>query len=101
MRAINNAGQILACYLPVASIELFNGRREGDPTWQKYDEARDKAEALKERVIAYLEQIAAEKGFTTRAAGVIDIGETQPALSLSKWPLRATWKSDPALAGRN
>lgn len=101
VRAINNAGQILACYLPVASIELFNGRREGDPTWQKYDEARDKAEALKERVIAYLEQIAAEKGFTTRAAGVIDIGETQPALSLSKWPLRATWKSDPALAGRN
>jgi hypothetical protein len=93
VRAINNAGQILACYLPVASIQLFNGRREGDPTWQKYDEAWDKAEALKERVIAYLEQIAAEKGFTTHAAGVIDIGETRP--------LRATWKSDPALAGQD
>ncbi len=72
---------------------LFNGRREGDPTWQAYDEAWDRAEALKERVIAYLEQVAAEKGFATRAAGVIDIGET--------WPLRATWQSDPALAGRN
>lgn len=90
VRAINDDGQILACYLPVAGIQLFNGRREGDPTWQAYDEAWDKAEALKERVIAYLEQIAAEKGFAIRAAGVIDIGETRP--------LRATWRSDPALA---
>ena len=89
VRAINDAGQILACYLPVASIQLFNGRREGDPTWQKYDEAWDKAEALKERVITYLEQVAAEKGFAIRAAGVIDIGETRP--------LRATWQSGPAL----
>lgn len=90
VRAIDNAGQILACYLPVASIQMFNGRREGDPTWQAYDEAWDKAEALKERVIAYLEQVAAEKGFAVRAAGVIDIGETRP--------LRATWRSDPILA---
>ena len=92
VRAINDAGQILACYLPVASIQLnnsqlSNGRREGDPTWQAYDEAWDKAEALKERVIAHLEQVAAEKGFTVRAAGVIDMGETRP--------LRATWRSDP------
>lgn len=90
VRAINDGGQILACYLPVASIQLFNGRREGDPTWQAYDEAWDKAEALKERVIAYLEQVAAEKGFAIRAAGVIDMGETRP--------LRATWRSDPILA---
>src|SRR5690606_28364408 len=94
VRAINDAGQILACYLPVASIQLHNlqlsnGRREGDPTWQAYDEAWDKAEALKERVIAYLEQVAAEKGFAVRAAGVIDLGETRP--------LRATWVSDPIL----
>jgi hypothetical protein len=87
VRTINNAGQILACYLPVASIQLFNGRREGDPTWQKYDEAWEKAKALQERAITYLEQIAAEKGFTVRAAGVIDIGQTRP--------LRATWGSDP------
>jgi hypothetical protein len=73
----------------VASIQLFNGRRDGDPTWQKYDEAWEKAEALQERVIAYLEQVAAEKGFTVRAAGVIDLGETRP--------LRATWRSDPIL----
>ena len=89
VRAINDTGQILACYLPVANIQLFNGRREGDPTWQAYDEAWDKAEALKERVIAYLEQVAAEKGFAVRAAGVIDMGEARP--------LRATWRSDLSL----
>ena len=33
-RTINAEGHILACYLPVASLQLFNGRREGDPTWQ-------------------------------------------------------------------
>ena len=91
VRAINDDGHILACYLPVVSVQLFNGRRQGDPTWQQYDEAWEKAEALKERVIAYLEQVAAEKGFAVRAAGVIDIGETRP--------LRATWLSDPALPG--
>src|SRR5690606_5057754 len=90
VRAMNGAGQILARYLPVAGIQLFNGRRAGDPTWQAYDEAWDRAEALKKRVIAYLEQVAAEKGFTIRAAGVIDMGETRP--------LRATWRSDPLLA---
>lgn len=89
VRAINDDGHILACYLPVASIQLFNGRRAGDPTWQAYDEAWEKAEALKERLIAYLRDIAAEKGFTVRDAGVIDLGEARP--------LRATWKSDPML----
>ena len=82
-------GQILACYLPVAHIQLYNGRREGDPTWQEYDEAWDKAEALKERVLAFLAPLAAETGFTVRAAGVIDMGETRT--------LRATWLSDPIL----
>jgi hypothetical protein len=89
VRAINDAGQILACYLPVAHIQLYNGRRDGDPSWQKHDEAWEKAEALQERVIAYLEQVTAEKGFTVRAAGVIDLGETRP--------LRAAWRSDPIL----
>lgn len=93
VRAINDAGHILACYLPVAHIQLYNGRREGDPTWQEYDAAWDKAEALKERVIAYLEQGASEKSYTVCAAGVIDIGEIQP--------LRATWKADPLLSPEN
>jgi hypothetical protein len=93
VRTINDAGHILACYLPVAHIQLYNGRREGDPTWQDYDEAWDRAEALKERVIVYLEQVAAEKGFAIRAAGVIEMGETRP--------LRATWKSDPLLSSEN
>ena len=89
VRTIHEDGHILACYLPVATIQLFNGRREGDPTWQKYDEAWEKAEALKERVITYLQEMAVEKGFTIYAAGVIDMGETRP--------LRATWRSDPLL----
>lgn len=86
VRTINSDEHILACYLLVATVQLYNGRREGDPTWQQYDEAWEKAEALKERVIAYLEQGAAEKGFTVRVAGVIDMGETRP--------LHATWDSD-------
>jgi hypothetical protein len=76
----------------VARIQLYNGRREDDPTWEAYDEAWKKAEALKERVIAYLRRIAVEKGLTVRAAGVIDIGEVRP--------LRATWKSDPILSAQ-
>jgi hypothetical protein len=88
VRAINDAGHILACYLPVASIQLFNGRREGDPTWQAYDRAWEKAEALKERVLTYLRDIGAAKGFRVRASGVIDLAATRP--------LHATWKSDPA-----
>ena len=93
VRAINDAGHILACYLPVASIQLFNGRREGDPTWQAYDEAWEQAEALKERVVTYLQDIAAEKGFSVRDTGVIDMGETRP--------LRAAWKCNPALKKRH
>jgi hypothetical protein len=88
VRAITEAGHILACYLPVASIQLFNGRRQGDPTWQSYDEAWEKAEALKERVICYLQGVVDDKGFVVRPAGVIDLGETRP--------LRASWLSDPA-----
>jgi hypothetical protein len=57
---------------PVAHIHSYNGRRDGDPNWQKYDEAWEKAEALQERVIAYLEQVAAEEGFTVCNADVID-----------------------------
>ncbi|MGH2536194.1 MAG: hypothetical protein ACRDHL_02245 [Candidatus Promineifilaceae bacterium] len=86
VRAINDAGHILACYLPVARIQLYNGRRDGDPTWKAYDEAWEKAEALKVRVLDYLQGIAAEEGFTVRAAGLIDMGETRP--------LPATWKAD-------
>jgi hypothetical protein len=85
-RAINDAGQIMACYLPVAHIQLYKGHRDGDPTWRAYDEAWEQAKALQERVVAYLKQVAAEKGFTVHTAGVIDLGETRP--------LRATWKSD-------
>lgn len=90
IRTISTNEHILACYLPVATIQLFNGRREDDPTWQQYDEAWAKAEALKARVIAFLEGVAVEKGFTVRDAGVIDIGEVRP--------LRATWVSTPLLA---
>ena len=88
VRSINESGHILACHLPVAALELFNGRRKHDPTWQKYDAAWEKAAALKERVVTFL-QTAAEKGFTLRTAGAIDLGDIRP--------LHATWKSDPTL----
>lgn len=89
VRSINESGHILACHLPVAALELFNGRREHDPTWQRYDMAWEEAAALKQRVAAYLQTVAAAKGFTLRTVGVIDLGEIRP--------LHATWKKDPAL----
>ena len=89
VRSIDESGHILACHLPVAALELFNGRRENDPTWQNYDAAWEKAAALKERVLAYLQTVAAEKGFTVHMAGVIDLGVVRP--------LHATWKTDPTL----
>jgi hypothetical protein len=89
VRAINDEGHILACYLPFGRMQLYNGRREGDPTWQEYDAAWEKAERLKERVLAFLQTISAEKGFKVRTAGIIDLGQTRA--------LRATWKTDPSL----
>lgn len=89
IRTINESSYVLACHLPVATLELFNGRRENDPGWQKYDIAWEEAEGLKARVVAYFQKAAAEKGFTLRTAGVIDLGEVRP--------LRATWKTDPTL----
>ena len=101
VRTINQAGHILACHpsatlrtsLPVATIQLYNGRRESDPTWQKYDVAWEQAAALKERIITYLQTAAVEKGFILRTAGVIDLGEIRP--------LHATWKTDPTLLAQN
>jgi hypothetical protein len=92
-RAINADGHLLACYLPITRIQLYNGRRESDPAWQKYDAAWEKAKALKERVVAYLNVIAADKGFAVRAAGVIDLGETKL--------LPAVWSSDPLQRQQN
>lgn len=88
VRTINRDGHVLACYLSVATVQLYNGRREGDPTWQKYDAAWEQAATLKERVITTLQADVAEKGFSVRAEGVIDLGEIRP--------LQATWKTDPA-----
>lgn len=88
VRTINQAGHIQACHLPVATMQLYNGRRESDPTWQKYDVAWEQASALKERVVNYLQAVAEEKGFSLRTAGVIDLGEIRS--------LRATWNTDPA-----
>ena len=90
VRSINESGHILACHLPIAKLELFNGRRENDPAWQQYDAACEQAEVLKARAVKYLQTFAEEKGFTLCTAGVIDIGEIRP--------LRATWKTDPALS---
>lgn len=56
--------------LPVANIQLYNGRCDGDPTWQAYDEAWEQSKALQERVVAYLKQVAADKSFIVHTAGV-------------------------------
>ncbi len=89
MRTITESGHILACYLPVATTELFNGRREGDPTWAQYDKTRQQAEVLKDRIVAYLQEVATKKDFAVSTAGVIDLGEVRP--------LQATWLTDPVL----
>ena len=90
VRSINEFGHILACHLLIAKLEMFNGRRENDPAWQQYDAAWEKATALKDRVVTYLQNAAVEKGVTVVTSGVIDIGEIRP--------LRATWKTDPTLS---
>jgi hypothetical protein len=76
VRTINADGHILACYLPWATIQLFNGRRQDNPNWQKYNEVWEKAEVLKERVMVYLQKVAVEREFTVSNAGVIDMGDT-------------------------
>ncbi|MCA9901252.1 MAG: hypothetical protein KC433_23865 [Anaerolineales bacterium] len=90
VRSINESGHILACHLPIAKLELFNGRRENDPAWQQYDAAWEEAEALKVRVVNYLQTAASEIEFTVIPSGVIELGEIRP--------LHATWKTDPVLA---
>jgi hypothetical protein len=89
VRSINESGHTLACHLPIVAMELYNGRRENDPTWQKYDAAWEEAAALKERVVTFLQTGAEEMGFMVCTAGVIDLGDVRP--------LRATWKTDPTL----
>ena len=83
VRAINEDGHILTCYLPVAQLQIF-GRcpRKGDPDEESYSQAWDKATALKTRVCAYL----SDQGFNVRS-GVIHLGE----ISL----LHGCWSSDP------
>ena len=90
VRKINSDEHVLACYLPVATVQLYKGRREGDPTSQKYAAACSQAAALKVHVIITLQAAVAEKGFKVCAADVIDLGEIRP--------LRATWMADPAVA---
>jgi hypothetical protein len=87
-RTISDEGHILVCYLPVASVEVYEAvPRSSDPTRQKYEASWEQAQALKERVMAYL----TKKGCTVSGAGVIHLGDVRP--------LRATWQSDPASRG--
>lgn len=84
VHTISDEGYILACYLPVASVQVYEAvPRDSDPTRQEYDAAWEQAEALKERVLVYLK----EKGRIVSDAGVIHMGDVRP--------LRGTWASDP------
>ncbi|NLF64704.1 MAG: hypothetical protein GX579_08875 [Chloroflexi bacterium] len=85
VRTINTQGHILACTLPLASVEIYEvAPRDADPAWQTYDDAWSQAEALKERVMAYL----TENGCAVTGAGIIHLDGVQP--------IPATWRSDPA-----
>lgn len=84
VRTITAEGHILACYLPVAVVEIYEAApRDADPARQAYDEAWAQAGALRERVMAYL----AENGCAVTGAGIIHLGGVQP--------IQATWLSDP------
>lgn len=81
---INAPGHILACTLPVASVEIYEASpRVADPARQAYDDAWEQAEALKERVMAYL----AENGCAVTSAGIIHLDGVPP--------IQATWLADP------
>ena len=86
VRTINPHGHILACHLPVGTLQLYNGRREGDPTWQRYDAVWEQATTLQKRVLAFLQPVAQERGFVLRTAGVIDLGDLRP--------LAGRWSTD-------
>ena len=84
VRTINREGHILACTLPVASVEIYEAvLRNADPARQAYDDAWTQAEALKERVMAFL----AENGCAVTGAGVIHLDGVPP--------IPATWLADP------
>lgn len=84
VRTINDRGHILACYLPLASLELYEAVPRGmDSSHQAYDAAWREAEALKGRVMAYLQ----EKGCAVCGEGVIHLHGVQP--------LPASWRADP------
>ena len=84
VRTINDQGHILACYLPLASLELYEAVPRGmDSSHQAYNAAWDEAEALKARVMAYLQ----EKGCAVCGDGVIHLHGVQP--------LPASWRGDP------
>jgi hypothetical protein len=86
VRAINKDGHIMACYLPVARMQIFGRRpRKGDPDEEAYNQAWDKAAALEARVRAFL----AAGGFSVRS-GVIHLGEVNL--------LPGCWSSDPGRA---
>lgn len=87
VRTINGEGHVLACYLPVASVQIYEAvPRDSDPTRKEYDAAWEQAKALKARVMAYLR----ESGCAVSGAGVIHMGDVRP--------LHGSWPSDPESA---
>ena len=93
VRTIDKSGHILACHLPVAEPPRGAADRATCGLRQRYDAAWEEAAELKERVVTFLQTAAENKGFIVRTGGVIDLGEIRP--------LRATWKTDPALLTKN
>jgi hypothetical protein len=75
---------ISAAIWEIPCVEVYEAvPRDSDPTRQDYDDAWAQAEALKQRVMAFL----VKKGCAVTGAGIIHLGGVQP--------IRAAWRSDP------
>ena len=67
----------------------FNWHRENNPPWQQYDAAWEDTAALIKRLRNFLQTAASGLGFRVITSGVIELDNVRP--------LRATWKTEPAL----
>ncbi|MBN1890644.1 MAG: hypothetical protein JW850_21800 [Thermoflexales bacterium] len=83
VRAIDDTGCVLSCYIPVRFMQLVcTPQTAEDPNYAEYNAAWDKAEALADQVRDYL----TKRNLCVRP-GVIDLGEVRP--------LRGSWCNAP------
>jgi hypothetical protein len=93
VRTINHSGHILACYLPVAKVQVYDRSSPDSEDRQQVKAAWEKAEALQQRVIVYLQAEAAHRDFEIRTDGIIHLDGVGR-------PMRGEWKGDPGAEKR-